>query len=239
MIGIAICDDETEWIDTARDIVDKFFSEKAIEITIKTFNDAKQLLDEAAHDEPFDILILDIDMPDIDGFNAAEELKKLCPDMLLIFYTAYTNYVFDSFRFQPFRYIRKEYSVRELEPALLAAARVIECTAARRIELKCPGGTQVLKTSDIVYFETNKRRCDIYLKNDIIINVRKTIRELFAEIGSDGFVMIHSGSVVNIKYIRCFSSCDVTLKDGKRLHVSRPRSKEVKAAISDYWRKRI
>lgn len=239
MIEIAICDDEPEWINTARDIVEKFFNEKTIAITIKTFNDAKQLLDAAAQSDTFDILILDIDMPDIDGFNAAEELKTLYPDMLLIFYTAYTQYVFDSFRFQPFRYIRKEYSTRELEPALLAAAQVIECHTERLIELKCPDGTQVFKTSDIVYFETNKRRCDIYLKNDIMINVRKTIRELFSEIGNDNFVMIHSGSAVNIKYIRCFSNCDVTLNNGKRLHVSRPRSKDVKAAISDYWRKRI
>lgn len=239
MIKIAICDDEPEWISTARDIVKNFFIEKSVAITIKTFNNAKQLLDAATHNVPFDILILDIDMPDIDGFNAAEELKELYPDMLLIFYTAYTQYVFDSFRFQPFRYIRKEYSTQELEPALLAATQVIECSTERLIELKCSDGTQFLKTSDIMFFETNKRRCDIHLKDDIMINVRKTIRELLAEIGSDNFVMIHSGAAVNIKYIRCFSNCDVTLNNGKRLHVSRPRSKDVKAAISDYWRKRI
>lgn len=238
MIRIAICDDEPKWLNTARDIVDKLFIEKSIEITIETFDNAKLLLI-AAHNEPFNILILDIDMPDINGFDVAEKLNELYPDMLLMFYTAHGQYVFDSFQFQPFRYIRKEYAVQELKPALLAASQVIKVCTDGVVELKSANKTYIVKISEILYFETNKRKCDVYLKGGNAINVRKTIKEFFKEVGSENFVMIHSGAAVNIKYISCFSNYDVTLKNGVRLPVSRPRSKEIKTAISEYWRKRI
>lgn len=240
MIRFAICDDEPKWIETALEIVDKFFTERSIEIVIETFDSAQLLLETATmQNKQFNVMILDIDMPDIDGFDAAEKLKLLYPDMLLMFYTAHEQYVFDSFRFQPFRYIRKEYAARELEPALLAASQIIEVSADRFVELRSLDRTYNIKSSEIIYFETNKRRCDVYLKDGSIINVRKTIKELFNEVGSDNFVMIHSGAAVNIKYISNYSNYDVTLETGTKLPVSRPRSKEVKAAISDYWRKRI
>ena len=238
MIRAAICDDEHKWIDVARDIADNFFREKSIKNTIETFDNAKPLL-KAAGDKHFDILILDIDIPDINGFDAAEKLKELYPDMILMFYTAHEQYVFDSFRFQPFRYIRKEYAERELESALHDALRIIKGKSDRFIELRSAERSYSVNISEILYFETNKRKCDVYMQDGNIIKIRKTIKALFSEIGSEDFVMIHSGAAVNIKYISCFSNCDVTLSNGTRLPVSRPRSKEVKAAVSDYWRKRI
>lgn len=240
MIRIAICDDEPEWINIAHEIVEIFFEERSIENTIETFDNAQSLLKAAvALKEPFNILILDIDMPDINGFDAAEKLKELYPDMLLMFYTAHEQYVFDSFRFQPFRYIRKEHVNQELKPALLEAYRIIDLCRDKFVELKSSDNTFNIKVSDILYFETNKRKCDVHLKDGSILTVRQMIKALCTMIGGDNFVMVHSGAVVNIKYISCFSNFDVTLENGIRLPVSRPRSKGVKAAISEYWRKRI
>lgn len=187
----------------------------------------------------FNILILDIEMPDINGFEIAEKIKELFPDMLLMFYTAHEQYVFDAFKFQPFRYIRKEHAACEFKSALLAATQIIEASVDRFVELKTADKTYSVKTSEIIYFETNKRRCDVYINDGSVINVRKTIKELYTETGSDNFILIHSGAAVNAKYITCFSNSDVTLESGKKLPVSRTRSKDVKAAVSDYWRKRM
>lgn len=239
MIKVAICDDEPEWINTAQDIVNNFFKEKSIEFSIETFDNANLILTEMEHNVSFNILILDIEMPDINGFEIAEKNKKQFPDMLLMFYTAHEQYVFDAFKFQPFRYIRKEHSAREFNPALFAATQIIEASADRFMELKNADKTYNVKISEIKYFETNKRRCDVYINDGSVINVRKTIKELYNETGSENFILVHSGAAVNVRYITCFSNSDVTLEGGKKLPVSRTRLKAVKAAISDYWRKRI
>lgn len=238
MIRIAICDDEPKWINTARNIINNLFGEKSTEVAIETFDKATPLL-ATAQDEPFDILILDIDMPDVNGFGAAEKLKELYPNMLLMFYSAHEKYVFDSFKFQPFRYIRKEKAEQELKTALIAAAQVIESRVDKLIYFKCQDGIRVTKMSDIMYFNVNKRKCDIHLNDGSVIDVRKTIKELFSEMVEGCFVWISNSAAVNIGYIDIYSPHDITLRNGTKMAVSRTRIKNVKAAITQYWRKKM
>ena len=68
---------------------------------------------------------------------------------------------------------------------------------------------------------------------------RKTIKELYNQLENEDFVQIHSGCVVNARYIDQYSSFDITLDNGKRLIVSRRRMKDVKTKVLDYWRDRV
>ncbi len=233
---IAVVDDEPVWIEIMRGIVNDFFGSRSMEIQIDTFNNAQMLLDTmSVQKEAVDIAILDIDIPNINGFEIAEKLKTQYPNIILMFYTMHEQYVFDAFSFQPFRYIRKEYAARELKPALDSALQVIENRAEKFIMLKSPNGIRNIEISEIMYFETNKRRCDVYLKDGSIINVRKTIKELYAETGGDSFVFLHKGAVVNVKYIKICAALDVTMANDAKLIVSRNRIKDVKAAFTKYW----
>ena len=105
---IAVVDDEPVWIEIMRGIVKDFFDSRSIEIQLDTFNNAQMLSDTmTVQKEAVDIVILDIDIPNINGFEIAERLKKQYPNIILMFYTMHEQYVFDAFSFQPFRYIRK------------------------------------------------------------------------------------------------------------------------------------
>lgn len=233
---IAVCDDEPIWIEIMQGIVNDFFGSRAIEIQVDTFNNTQRLLDAMTEkEEAADILILDLDLPNINGFETAEKLKNLYPDIILIFYTMHEQYVFDSFSFQPFRYIRKEYAAQELKAALNSALEVIENRAEKFIMLKSLNEIRNVEISEIMYFETNKRRCDVYLEDGSIVNVRKTIKELYSQVGSNNFVLIHRGAAVNVRHIKICSNDDVTLENGTRLIVSRNRIKDVKTAFAKYW----
>ncbi|KIR01504.1 hypothetical protein P261_00318 [Lachnospiraceae bacterium TWA4] len=71
------------------------------------------------------------------------------------------------------------------------------------------------------------------------MTIRKTIKEMSKELDEDCFVKLHSGCVVNMKYIERSSSHEVTLKNGEQLIVSRTRAKSVKKSILDYWRRNV
>lgn len=240
MISVVICDDEPEWIKAAQDIINSFFAGRSIEISTETFDNAQMLLESAKRgDDFFDIVVLDIDMPDISGFNAAKKLKDQYPNTILIFFTAHEEYVYDSFRFQPFRYIRKARAELDLRLALIDAVQNIESRADKLIDFKCPDGIRVTKMSDIMYFSVNKRKCDIYLNDGNVIDVRKTIKEVFSEMVDGCFVWISNSAAVNIRYIDIYSPHDITLRNGTKMAVSRTRIKNVKTAITQYWRKKM
>ena len=238
MIKIDICDDEQLWIDKAREIVGAFFKGKQ-EVELNFFDNSKALINKIVNKKEYpDILILDIDMPELNGFETAKLLKDTYPDILLLFYTVHEQYVFEAFQFQPFRYIRKAYVDTELKLALEAGWHMIENRYEKYITLKTFNETINVKISEIVYFETNKRRCDVHLVGKTI-NVRKTIKELYSEIDNPEFVMIHSGAVVNVRYIKSYSSYDITLESDERLVVGRNHIKSVKSALAKYWGSRI
>lgn len=240
MIRIAVVDDEEFWIKKIKQEISKSEFFYGDNIWIDCFNSPEHLLKVILEKKEYiDIVILDIDMPEISGFDVAKKLKENYPDMLILFCTVHEQYVYEAFQFQPFRYIRKEYIQQELYTAITAALRVIELRTDNSIVLKTVDENRMVNISEIMYFETNQRRCDVCLRDGSILNVRKNIKELIKEINDESFVRTHSGAVVNIKYVKSFSDFDVTLDNDKRIIVSRRNVKDVKSAITKFWRNRI
>ena len=239
MTVIDICDDEQLWIDKAREIVSVYFKDMQ-EVWINSFDDPESLINSLIKKkEQADIVILDIDMPDQNGFEAAEQIRQAYPDILLLFYTSHEQYVFESFRFQPFRYIRKQYADKELGLALSAAEDVLSKRFKRNVMLRTKDESLLVSTEDIMYFETARRRIDIHMNDGRVLNVGHSLKELTAQIDSPDFIMILSGVVVNVRYIKTYSGSVITLENGVRLNVSRGRMSEVKMAVMKYWSSRI
>lgn len=235
MIKIDICDDEQLWIDKAREIVGAFFKGKQ-EIELNFFDNSKALINKIVNKKEYpDIVILDIDMPEMNGFETAKLLKDTYPDILLLFYTIHEQYVFEAFQFQPFRYIRKTNAKRELEIALSAAVNVLDKRVEKSITLKTNDEIYRVQINTIMYFELESRKCRVYLSDGKALIIRKSIKELFNEINSSDFIMLHNGAAANIKYIKKFSSYDITMENGTHLVVSRSHIKKVRVAIMNYW----
>lgn len=239
MIKIDICDDEPFWIERAHQLVSDYFCERK-DIEIYTFNNTEHLLNVLIEKKEYaDIVILDIDMPVVDGFQAAGRLNEIYPDLLLLFYTSHEQYVFDSFQFRPFRYIRKNHIEQEMKLALSAADDVLKKRSIKSVLLKTKDENCLIDIKNIVWFETDKRRCNVHLGDGNVLNVGMSIKELMAQINSPDFIMIHSGAAVNTAYIKRYSSYDITLENNVHLIVSRGRMSDVKQAVMRYWRNRI
>lgn len=239
MTVIDICDDEPLWLARAGEMTAEHFKGRQ-EIRIVRFNDPEKLIDSLIRkNEPADIVILDIDMPQMSGFEAARLIKESFPDILLLFFTVHEQYVFESFRFQPFRYIRKQFAEKELELALSAAEDVLSKRITRSIMLKTKDESLIVNADDIVYFETARRRIDVHLSDGRVLNVGHSLKELLGQLDSPDFIMILSGVVVNVRYITTYSGNDIRLENGVCLNVSRGRMSEVKSAIMKYWSSRL
>lgn len=240
IINIAVCDDEQNFLD----IIQKelFQIANAINITIETYlySDGNKVMDLIYNNkEDFDILFLDIDMPDISGLEVAKKIRKSESDIILIFISSHEQYVFDSIEYNPFRYIRKNRMEKELPIALRAAYLRIEESVDEYIVAKTEDAEVKIKYSNIMYFENVARKVEIHLNNGKVFTVRKTIKELYEKLKDSNFIRIHSGCIVNAKYIDEFSNYDITLDNGKMLIVSRRRLKEVKTTLTKYWGGRV
>ena len=97
IINIAVCDDEQNFLDTIQKELLQLAN--ALNITIETYlyTDGNKVVDLIYNNkEDFDILFLDIDMPDISGLEVAKKIRKSESDIILIFISSHEQYVFDS-----------------------------------------------------------------------------------------------------------------------------------------------
>ena len=123
------------------------------------------------------------------------------------------------------------------------------CAAVEEDSRKCPVGVQLIKTLFTrsvterlcENMEMYRRRITVYINNGKAIELkeRKTIKSLYEELEDEDFVQIHSGGIVNVKYIYEYSGYSITLDNETKLVVSRSRMKEVKEQMARYWRNRV
>ena len=151
MIKIAIVDDERYSAQLCRELVQSL-KVPNLDI-IDDFESGKTFLNEIIEKKvQYDIVILDIDMPNINGFEVAKSLNELNLDTLIMFYTVHEQYVFKAYEYQPFRYIRKEFAKEELPFALKCAFEKIESRNERSIIIKTGNSELRIMTKNIEYF---------------------------------------------------------------------------------------
>ena len=83
---IAICDDNIEFLNQIEDIVMHTYKEMQMEIEVSLFQDGQDLLAEIKRDEvDIDLLLLDIDMPEVSGLEMAKIIREMGKESILIF----------------------------------------------------------------------------------------------------------------------------------------------------------
>ena len=151
MIRVGIVDDEGETIHRITDCLSSCLTE---EHEIVSFSNGLSFL-EAATASAFDLVLLDIDMPDINGFEIAERLRTIAPDASLVFVSNFEHFVFQSFDYKPLRFVRKSNLSEDIRTAIEVY------TKESRIE------------KDVYFFSTKEKDQAILLKNILFFECQR------------------------------------------------------------------
>lgn len=202
---------------------------------LRVFDDPKKLLEE--WDTAFaDAVMLDINMPQIDGFSLAERLEQDKPDVMIVFVSGYEDRVFQSYAYHPFWFIRKE-NLGQIE---IVVPKLVEAIDAKRKSerppflLKAENRNIELNIDTLTYIES--------YKNDIILHdrvrgesrVRCKLSDAEAQLLPVHILRIQKGLLVNCRYIAKVTSRAIFLADGSSFNVGRDRIDFVRRAYRDY-----
>lgn len=239
-VNIAICDDDVTMMHLIEDESKKYFEKQNTEVEFLLFQNGESLISAVKQKEnSIDILLLDIDMPGMSGFEVAKILRETCEELILIFITSHEMYVYDSFEYRPFRYIRKSKLKTELPLALRAAYSLCLTKVKKYVTVEDDAGEYILELSKISYFEINGRKIDIHLTDGRMIHAKKTMKAFYKEVQEKNFVKIYEGCAVNIQYIKGYLKDEIILDNGEKLLTSREGMKKVKKELAKYWSKLI
>lgn len=210
-LKIAICDDERE----IRNYMERNIRLLYADAEIISFENGQALLSYA---DNIDILFLDIRMEQMDGIEAARELRRADNRVTIIFVTAIEEYVFQAFDVHAFHYLLKPIEPAKFFEVLQNA--VEDKKSVKRLEKKEEASIAIKKGTmtrriflcDILYLEVFNRTITLHTVNEDIEFYGKLV-ELEKCLGSD-FVRCHRAFIVNLRYVQKYDAGSITLDNG-------------------------
>lgn len=120
------------WILKILKIVYLFFQRKHVDFNISEFSNPEMLMYEVEDGKIADIFILDVEMPDMDGFELADKIRKYTETSVIIFLTSHDEMASMGYKSKALRYVIKLNLERDIEEALESAVAEISSADDKR-----------------------------------------------------------------------------------------------------------
>lgn len=235
MIQIAICDDDSVGLSRSETLILEYAEGDAGRFHTALFKTPESLL-EAVHTRgPFDIYLLDIIMPGINGVELGDRLREMDAEGTIIYLTATEDYALQAYNVFPLQYLLKPVDRAALFNTLDRAIRLID---ARRqqdekfFSVKTTEGVVSLPFHTICGAELNGHTIVLHLSGGRTVkssSIRVSFDEVIAPLLADArFIRPHKSYVLNLHAIRRLTPQAVEMAEGQIVPVSRRYAAEVK-----------
>ena len=236
MIKIAVIDDEEQIRKLILRNIKKTVQEHH-DIEISTYASGTSFWEELQNGKTPDILFTDIQMQTLDGVELGKRVRKMCPDMYIVFITSYEEYAAESYRIEAYQYILKQ----DLEfrlPGVISQLTEKLRKQEREFSIIKDGTEQVkLFYKDILYLYKSKGAKYVnYVTTQGVVRERNSLENALKMLDNGQFLLVERGYAVNIKQICRLSGDTIYLEKGYEVQVSTARLAEVKREINLYWR---
>lgn len=230
MIKIAIIDDEKKERDVLNQYFDHFFSEKESDYSVYQFVSGKQFL--FGKDELYDLICLDIDMPEMDGIELARAIREYDSKVLIIFITNMAQMAIKGYEVRAFDFILKPLNYYSFKLKLENALSVLKHKMDSYLVLNTLNGMVKIVTSDITYVEVSGHYL-YYHTLDTTYKKKAPLREVESKLQGQPFKRCNNCYLINLKYVDSVNKYDVCV-NGEWLKISRPRKSDFMEALANY-----
>lgn len=199
MINIGICDDEAPMRKSLRASLEQTLQLTGADYQIFEYDSGEALM-RNQEAQWLDILFLDIEMKNLNGMDTAKALRRQNSHTLLVFVTAYPDFVFQGYEVHAFHYILKPYEEQKIKNVLTQALAELGKNKEQSFILEQKSGTCKVPMKKIVAFSSDKRKVVISLENGDKLDFYGKL-DAVAEDLPDYFVRCHNRHLVNLNFV--------------------------------------
>ena len=199
MLNIGICDDETSMRKALRMPLERKLQLLGESYRIFEYDSGEALMKRMESAEP-DLLFLDIEMKDLSGMDTARALREKGSHTLLIFVTAYPDYVFQGYEVHAFHYILKPYEEQKIQKVLEQALEELGRNQEQFFLLEQKSGVLRIPLKTILAFSSDRRKVSILLTEGEKLDFYGKLDEVKGSL-PDYFVRCHNRHLINLNHV--------------------------------------
>ncbi len=229
ILKAAVCDDEKIICNEIK----KRLLEIRPEFEVSLFSSGDELI---KSEKNFDLIFLDIEMPQLDGMETAKIIRKNYKNEYIIFLTSHSELMAEAFKVKAFRFLEKPINLDSFREAITMAEK--EILSNERLTISMKGQLKVIYLKDIVYIEAFGDGTYIYT-NEEVIESKNTLKYWNQKLGTEHFFQTHKSYIVALRYVKIIDSVKVKVQSVCReeeIPVSRRKRTQLKDAVLRYVR---
>lgn len=228
---IAIIDDEEVVGAQIENLVEKYSKKNDIRADIVRYNEAVSFLENYKSD--FDVVFLDIKMPKLNGMRAAEMLRKLDENIIIVFITNLIQYAIRGYNVDAIGFVVKPVDEYNFTILMDKVVRTYESRKQAECTIKTAEGVRRIRIRDINYIEIIKHKLIFHTALGDITSWGSLVT-VEADLPKEHFSRCNVCYLVNLYRVQEINGDYVTVA-GEPLKIARSRKKEFFADIAKFW----
>ncbi len=245
MLYGGICDDEKEIHEEISRFFGFFEESTGIKINLTHFFSGEDLLQhyQSNPSPSFQFLILDIEMSGINGLVTAKHIRSLPNrEVAILFLSSYPEYVMESFDVLTFQYLLKPLTYEVFQPKIMRLYNHLKTQVSPVIFLKDEHGQNIVPLAQIIAISKLKhalvQKKLMVITSDQELIITGTISSFSMKLAVP-FLLIFRSVIVNMDYIRRFTSKSVVMSNSQEFPISRTQVKQIKDTYAHYMAGKI
>lgn len=231
MLRIAVVEDDAGQAGQLVQYLERYGTENQEEIRNAVFPDGLDIVED--YQPVWDIILLDIEMPLLDGMAAAERIRALDPSVILIFITNMAQYAIKGYEVDAMDFVLKPVNYYAFSMKLHKARRILGERSAASVLVHTSQGTRKLPVSSLRYIEVRDHRL-IYHTAEGDFEEFGSLEALENALGQD-FARCNHCYLIHLRFVDAVQA-DSVLVGNDALKISRTRKKAFMQQLSDYYR---
>lgn len=240
MLHVAICDDDKVLLENLDREVELWAQEEQALCSVELFATAEAFLFAWEEKRDIEVLLLDIEMPGMDGMELARRLRRRGERLGIIFVTGNPDFALEGYDLEAVSYLVKPIKRDRLWAALNRAVRQTGSRKALLVSIAA-GEVEKVYVSDICFLESRGHETVLRTRDGRDITCREPLRQLEQELeeSAEDFFKPHRSYVINLGYVDRMTKKDVRMEGGTLIPIARGKWEELNRAYMRYFRRQV
>lgn len=231
-VNVAIVEDESEYARELQDYLRRYGREVGERFDITVYPDGEDIVDDY-RSGMYDIILMDIEMKSMDGMTAAEHIRDVDGDVVIMFITNMAQYAIRGYRVDALDYVLKPISYFSFTQRLGKAMERMRRREEKYVIITSKTGTSRVPIPTIQWIESSGHRLTYHTVDGSYESTTQSMKDVESQLSPEGFFRCNKGYLINLAHVQGIEN-SYAIVGADRVTVSRAKQRELLDALSAY-----